>query len=102
MSFTLLIVYISIGILAGVFGAVLGLGGGMIVTPILVLGFNLPIHYAIAASIIAVIGTSSGAGGRRLGSSQSWSYFIQWHQNGFLCQPITWQRGIDNCFANRK
>ncbi|WP_080485347.1 sulfite exporter TauE/SafE family protein [Oenococcus oeni] len=51
----------SIGILAGVFGAVLGLGGGMIVTPILVLGFNLPIHYAIAASIIAVIGTSSDA-----------------------------------------
>ncbi|MDN6968724.1 sulfite exporter TauE/SafE family protein [Oenococcus sp. UCMA 17063] len=61
MSFTLLVVYILIGVLAGVFGAVLGLGGGMIVTPILVLGFNLPIHYAIAASIIAVIGTSSGA-----------------------------------------
>lgn len=50
-----------IGVLAGIFGSILGLGGGMIVTPILVLAFNLPIHYAIAASIIAVIGTSSGA-----------------------------------------
>lgn len=61
MSLTLLAIYILIGVLAGVFGAILGLGGGVIVTPILVLAFNLPIHYAIAASIIAVIGTSSGA-----------------------------------------
>lgn len=33
----------------------------MIVTPILVIGFNIPIHYAIGASIVAVIATSSGA-----------------------------------------
>ncbi|WP_439425437.1 sulfite exporter TauE/SafE family protein [Oenococcus alcoholitolerans] len=61
MSITLFIVFILIGLFAGTFGSVLGLGGGMIITPILVLALNLPIRYAIAASIIAVIGTSSGA-----------------------------------------
>ncbi|MBU7454989.1 sulfite exporter TauE/SafE family protein [Leuconostoc fallax] len=50
-----------VGIFSGILGALLGLGGGIIVTPILVIGFNLPIHYAIGASIIAVIATSSGA-----------------------------------------
>ncbi|MDR0898831.1 MAG: sulfite exporter TauE/SafE family protein [Lactobacillaceae bacterium] len=50
-----------VGILAGILGSILGLGGGILVTPILVIGFNLPIHYAIPISIIAVIGTSTGS-----------------------------------------
>ncbi|ARO06264.1 sulfite exporter TauE/SafE family protein [Lactiplantibacillus plantarum] len=52
---------LGVGVIAGVFGAILGIGGGMIVTPILTLGLGLDIKYAIGASIIAVIATSSGS-----------------------------------------
>lgn len=50
-----------IAILAGVFGSVLGLGGGTIVTPALTLLFGIDINHAIGASIISVIATSSGS-----------------------------------------
>lgn len=55
------ILLIGVGLMAGVLGALLGLGGGIIITPVLTLMMGLPIQYAIAASIIAVIATSSGA-----------------------------------------
>ncbi|KRM68822.1 sulfite exporter TauE/SafE family protein [Lactobacillus salivarius] len=42
-------------------GAILGIGGGMIITPIITLALGLDIKYAIGASIIAVIATSSGS-----------------------------------------
>jgi uncharacterized membrane protein YfcA len=45
--------------LAGVLGALVGLGGGIIVTLMLVLGFGVDIRYAMG---VAVIATSSGAG----------------------------------------
>ena len=48
-----------IGLFAGTMGAILGIGGGMIITPIITLGMGLPIKYAIGASIIAVIATST-------------------------------------------
>jgi uncharacterized membrane protein YfcA len=48
--------------LAGVLGALVGLGGGIIVTPMLVLGFGVDIRYAMGAALVAVIATSSGAG----------------------------------------
>ncbi|MFD1393135.1 sulfite exporter TauE/SafE family protein [Lacticaseibacillus jixianensis] len=51
----------GVGLMAGVLGALLGLGGGIIITPVLTLILGLPIQYAIAASIVAVIATSSGA-----------------------------------------
>ena len=50
---------VSIG--AGVFGALLGLGGGVILVPVLTLVLGIDIHYAIGASIVSVIATSSGA-----------------------------------------
>lgn len=50
-----------VAILAGVFGSVLGLGGGTIVTPALTLLFGIDINHAIGASIISVIATSSGS-----------------------------------------
>lgn len=50
---------VSVG--AGVGGAILGLGGGIIIVPALTLLLNLPIRFAIGASIVAVIATSSGA-----------------------------------------
>ena len=52
---------LCIGIFAGVMGAILGIGGGMIITPIVTLALGMDIKYAIGASIIAVIATSSGS-----------------------------------------
>ena len=46
---------------AGLMGSLTGLGGGVIIIPLLTLGFDVPMHYAIGASLISVIGTSSGA-----------------------------------------
>ncbi|MFC3756305.1 sulfite exporter TauE/SafE family protein [Chryseobacterium tructae] len=46
---------------AGLVGSLTGLGGGVIIIPLLTLGFGVPMHYAIGASLISVIGTSSGA-----------------------------------------
>lgn len=50
-----------VGVFAGIMGAILGIGGGMIVTPIVTLAMGLDIKYAIGASIVAVIATSSGS-----------------------------------------
>ena len=47
-------------VFAGFIGSILGLGGALILTPILVY-FGIPIQYAIAASMVAIIATSSGA-----------------------------------------
>ncbi|MCW0952657.1 sulfite exporter TauE/SafE family protein [Weissella ceti] len=56
-----LIIMLITGIAAGIFGSLLGLGGGMIVTPILTVFLGVDIKTAIGASIIAVIATSSGS-----------------------------------------
>ena len=48
-------------LLAGVLGALAGLGGGVLIVPFLTLFFRVPISLAIGASIISVIATSSGA-----------------------------------------
>ena len=47
--------------LAGLLGSMTGLGGGVVVIPLLTLGFNVDFHYAIGAALIASIATSSGA-----------------------------------------
>lgn len=46
---------------AGLLGSLTGLGGGVVIIPLLTLGFGVPMHYAVGASLISVIGTSSGA-----------------------------------------
>jgi len=46
---------------AGGIGALAGVGGGIVVVPLLTIAFGIDIHLAIAASIISVIATSSGA-----------------------------------------
>ena len=46
---------------AGVLGSLIGLGGGIIVTPLLVLGFGIDLRYAMGAALCSVIATSSGA-----------------------------------------
>ncbi|HEV2646777.1 MAG TPA: sulfite exporter TauE/SafE family protein [Acidobacteriaceae bacterium] len=46
---------------AGVLGALTGLGGGVVLIPLLTLGFHVDLRFAIGASLISVIATSSGA-----------------------------------------
>jgi uncharacterized membrane protein YfcA len=47
--------------LAGLLGALTGLGGGIVVVPMLTLLFHVDLRYAIGASLVSVIATSSGA-----------------------------------------
>ncbi|GFO64779.1 sulfite exporter TauE/SafE family protein [Geomonas paludis] len=51
----------AIGIAAGVVGAILGLGGGIIIVPALTLGFGMSMRTAVAASTVCIIATSTGA-----------------------------------------
>jgi hypothetical protein len=48
-------------LLAGFLGALSGLGGGVVIVPLLTLALGVDIRYAIGASLMAVIATSSGA-----------------------------------------
>ncbi len=57
---TFLLIFIG-SVLAGMLGSLVGLGGGVLIVPLLTLAFGLPIPLAIGASIISVIATSSGA-----------------------------------------
>lgn len=50
-----------ITIFAGLFGSILGLGGGIIIVPVLNLGFGVDMKSAIAASTVSIIATSTGA-----------------------------------------
>ncbi len=47
---------------AGFFGALLGVGGGIIIVPAMVLISHLPIKIAVAASLVSVIATSNAGG----------------------------------------
>src|ERR1700748_2909618 len=59
LTFTLAILGTSL--LAGLLGALTGLGGGVVVVPVLALLFHVDLRYAIGASLISVIATSSGS-----------------------------------------
>ncbi len=59
LLFTLIIFGSSFG--AGLLGSLTGLGGGVVIIPLLTLGFGVDIKYAVGASLISVIATSSGA-----------------------------------------
>jgi uncharacterized protein len=61
LSALALVLLFSGSVLAGVIGSLVGLGGGVLIVPLLTLVFKLPIYDAIGASIVAVIATSSGA-----------------------------------------
>ncbi|WP_258359496.1 sulfite exporter TauE/SafE family protein [Moorella sulfitireducens] len=61
ISVSLTLMIFTGSVMAGIIGALLGLGGGIIIIPLLTLAFGIDIRYAIGASIIAVIATSSGA-----------------------------------------
>lgn len=58
-EFTVIVLFASL--LAGFVGSLTGLGGGIIVTPVLSVFLGVDIRYAIGASLISVIATSSGS-----------------------------------------
>jgi uncharacterized protein len=51
----------GVSALAGLLGALTGLGGGVLLVPFLTLGFGVDVRYAAGASLVSVIATSSGA-----------------------------------------
>jgi uncharacterized membrane protein YfcA len=51
----------AVSIVAGLIGALAGVGGGILVIPVLTIGFGVDIRLAVGASIVSVIATSSGA-----------------------------------------
>jgi uncharacterized protein len=59
LEFTLLVGMGSL--LAGFLGSLTGLGGGVVIVPMLTLLFHVDIRYAIGAALVSVIATSSGA-----------------------------------------
>jgi len=59
LEFTLLVGLGSL--LAGLLGSLTGLGGGVVIVPFLTLLFHVDIRYAVGASLVSVIATSSGA-----------------------------------------
>ena len=65
----LLLVLAGVG--AGAFGSLLGLGGGVLLVPLLTLGFGYPIVVAAGASLVAVIATSAGAAAHYVRTGQA-------------------------------
>src|SRR5437879_13587377 len=59
LEFSLLVALCSF--VAGFLGALTGLGGGVVLVPLLTMFFHVDIRYAIGASLVSVIATSSGA-----------------------------------------
>jgi uncharacterized membrane protein YfcA len=59
MTLGVLFLLIAIGFVAGIFGALAGLGGGAIITPLLAIYFDLPMHQAIGVTLVCVIATST-------------------------------------------
>lgn len=55
------IIVAASSLIAGFLGALTGLGGGVVIVPVLTLGLGVDIRYAIGASLVSVIATSSGA-----------------------------------------
>ena len=51
------------GMAAGLFGSLLGLGGGLLIVPLLTLVFNLPLLTAVGVSLVCVIVTSGASAG---------------------------------------
>jgi uncharacterized membrane protein YfcA len=56
-----ILLFLITGLLAGTFGGLLGLGGATILVPVLTLGFHLPVHLAIAVSLISNVFVASTA-----------------------------------------
>jgi uncharacterized membrane protein YfcA len=62
MTTTVFTLLVALGsVLAGLLGSLTGLGGGVVIVPMLTLLFGVDFRYAVGASLVSVIATSSGA-----------------------------------------
>src|SRR5436853_6033144 len=59
--FALALIVLSGSFAAGLLGALTGLGGGLVIVPMLALVFGVDLRYAIGASLVSIIATSSGS-----------------------------------------
>src|SRR5713226_9396778 len=59
MTLVPLLLLLVIGFGTGCFGAIAGVGGGVIITPLLAIYFGLPMNQAIGVTLISVIATST-------------------------------------------
>ena len=59
------------GIAGGAMGSITGLGGGMVIVPLLTLGFHMPVPQAVGVSLFGVIATSTGAAPRFVGTGMN-------------------------------
>ncbi len=59
------------GLGAGLFGSILGLGGGILIVPLLTLAFGYPLSTAVATSLVCVIATSTGAAAHNVSSGRA-------------------------------
>ncbi len=61
-SYSFVLLLFGAACVAGLFGALLGVGGGIFIVPTMVLLFHLPMKIAVAASVVSVIATSNAGG----------------------------------------
>jgi uncharacterized membrane protein YfcA len=59
------------GLVAGAFGAMLGLGGGILIVPLLTLAFGMPLHAAVGTSLVCVVATSNGGAAVNLAAGRA-------------------------------
>lgn len=62
LSWLTVVLLAASGVAAGALGALVGIGGGIVMVPTLVLGFGFDIKVAVATSLLAVVATSTAAG----------------------------------------
>lgn len=63
-NFSILLLF---GVFIGLLGSALGVGGGIFLVPFLVLALKLPIHQAVAASLVAIVAASSAVAAVNVG-----------------------------------
>lgn len=83
MTILSVLILLGSGFAAGLIGGLLGLGGGIVIVPILVLVLKVPVHAAVATSLFCVIATSSAAASRNIARG------IANVRLGVLLEPLT-------------
>ena len=92
------------GFAGGVIGSMVGLGGGVFIVPVLTLFLGVPIHDAVAASLLAVVATSTagsinyvrqGLTNLRLGVTMETALTAGALTGGWWGR--CWQRGLERC-----
>ncbi len=67
LSLSIIVGLVLVGLFAGWLGAVIGIGGGIVIVPTLVLAFGFDIRVAVSTSLVAVVATSTAAGSAYVG-----------------------------------